>query len=578
MKLKTLALACASTFVVGCATQHTSSVNQAPAAELSTPYTLKSGGEISERQKHLSISHAKLAFSFDFDKEIVFGNTTLTLQAPLPQQEISVDLDTRFAIESVWLNGTELPAEQFSNLEGELIVSPNSSVAFPATLRIVYSGHPRTPIRAPWDGGVMWEETPDGHPWLATAVQGEGCDLFWPCIDQPYGEPANTELFITVPKPLVAASNGVLVATEEKGNDRTFHWQTKSMHNTYGIALNIAPYEKLTKSFTSIYGNTYPLTYYHLPENEEKAEALFAELPEMITFFERMIGPYPFANEKVGIVQTPHLGMEHQTINAYGNEYRKDDAGYDWLMQHEFAHEWFGNQLTNDNWDHMWLHEGFGTYMQPLYAQYLHGNEAYFVKLNAQRKGLANAHPIVSNELMSEEDVYEKGPAGDIYAKGSWVIHTLRGLMGDEPFFRSVTELVYGRVDPQPGNFEPIFANTQDFIDIVNKNSEHNLDWFFDVYIFSAALPILDVARTENEVTFTWKTEGDLPFPMPLEVSVNGKVTTLDMQNQTSLMVTEYDVVVADPNSKVLRYEQRFEDYKAWQEAQAEMRKKQTEK
>ena len=190
----------------------------------------------------------------------MFGDTTLTLQAPSPQQEISVDLDTRFAIESVWLNGTELPAEQFSNLEGELIVSPNSSVAFPATLRIVYSGHPRTPIRAPWDGGVMWEETPDGHPWLATAVQGEGCDLFWPCIDQPYGEPANTELFITVPKPLVAASNGVLVATEEKGNDRTFHWQTKSMHNTYGIALNIAPYEKLTKSFTSIYGNTYPLT------------------------------------------------------------------------------------------------------------------------------------------------------------------------------------------------------------------------------------------------------------------------------------------------------------------------------
>ncbi len=577
MKLKMLALACASSFIVGCATQPASSVNPIHAAELSTPYTLKTGGEIPERQQNLSISHATLAFSFDFDKEILFGDTTLTLQAPSPQQEISVDLDTRFAIESVWLNGTKLPEQQFSNPEGELIVSPNSDVAFPATLRVVYSGHPRTPIRAPWDGGVMWEETPDGHPWLATAVQGEGCDLFWPCIDQPYGEPATTELLITVPKPLVAASNGVLIDTQEKGNDRTFHWKTKSMHNTYGIALNIAPYEKLTQNFTSIYGNTYPLTYYHLPENEDKAKALFAELPEMITFFERMIGPYPFADEKVGIVQTPHLGMEHQTINAYGNEYRKDDAGYDWLMQHEFAHEWFGNQLTNDNWDHMWLHEGFGTYMQPLYAQYLHGNEAYFVKLNAQRKGLANAHPIVSNELMSEEDVYEKGPAGDIYAKGSWVIHTLRGLMGDEDFFRSVTELVYGRVDPKPGNFKPIFANTQDFIDIVNKNSTHNLDWFFDVYLFSAALPKLDVARTENDVTFTWKTEGDLPFPMPLEVSINGKVTTLDMQNQTSLTVSQYDVVIADPNSKVLRYEQRFEDYKAWQEEQAEMKKKQTE-
>lgn len=576
MKLKALTLACAASFTFGCATQSVVPKSQTISPqELSTPYTLKTGGAIPARQQNLTVDKAVLSFSFDFDNEVLHGDTTLTLNASAPQQEISVDLDTRFTIESVWLNGSKLAAKAYNNTYGELIVSPAAEIQFPVQLRVVYQGHPRTPKRAPWDGGVMWEKTPEGAPWLATAVQGEGCDLFWPCIDQPYGEPGETELFVTVPKPLVAATNGVLIDIEDQGEEHTYHWQTKSVHNTYGIALNIAPYQQLKQNFTSIYGNTFPLTYYHLPENEDKAQALFAELPEMITFFERMIGPYPFADEKVGIVQTPHLGMEHQTINAYGNKYRKDDGGYDWLMQHEFAHEWFGNQLTNDNWDHMWLHEGFGTYMQPLYAQYLHGNEAYFVKLNAQRKGLANAHPIVSNKLMSEEDVYEKGPAGDIYAKGSWVLHTLRGLMGDADFFSSVTELVYGRPDPKPGNFAPVFANTQDFIDIVNNKSTQNLDWFFDVYLFSAKLPKLVVERSDTEVSFAWQTENDLPFPMPLEVSVNGELVTLDMQQTNSIEVTKLDTVIADPNSKVLRYEQRYEDLKAYKAAQAKKTPKQ---
>jgi aminopeptidase N len=570
MKRKALTLACASTLVFGCATSSPTPNDQTvKPQELSTPYTLKTGGEISPRQKDITVDKAILSFSFDFDKEILHGDTKLTLHAPAPQKEVSVDLDTRFEIEDVWLNGNKLAKSDYTNTYGELIIAPSATISFPAQLRVVYSGHPRTPIKAPWDGGVMWEKTPDGAPWLATAVQGEGCDLFWPCIDQPFGEPKETELFVSVPKPLVAATNGVLIDIKEQGEERTYHWKTKSVHNTYGIALNIAPYEQLKEEFTSIYGNTFPLTYYHLPENEDKAKALFAELPDMITFFERMIGPYPFAEEKVGIVQTPHLGMEHQTINAYGNQYRKDDGGYDWLMQHEFAHEWFGNQLTNDNWDHMWLHEGFGTYMQPLYAQYLHGNEAYFVKLNAQRKGLVNAHPIVNNKLMSEEDVYEKGPAGDIYAKGAWVLHTLRGLMGDDAFFRSVTELVYGRPDPKPGNFSPVFANTQDFIDIVNKNSSQNLTWFFDVYLYSAKLPELVVDRTDTKATFSWKTENNLPFPMPLEVSINGKVVTLDMQNNATVEVTKFDTVIADPNSKILRYEQRYEDFKAYRAAKA---------
>ena len=558
-QLTAIAAAVAITSLSACSSTESSDVVKATE---STAYSLKSGGQVAPLQQGLTVEHADLTFAFDFDNKILMGTTTLTLKGEGSRSAFSVDLDSVFTVNSVAVNGESLAASQYRNVGGELQITPSSEVALPLTVTISYEGQPRIPVRAPWDGGVMWEKTPDGANWLATAVQGEGCDLFWPCIDQPHGEPNQTDLHIQVPKPLVAASNGVLVDVTDNGDTRTYHWQTRSAHNTYGIALNIAPYEKLETTYSSIYGNTYPIVYYHLPGNEQQAKVLFDEIPTMLTFFERMIGPYPFGNEKVGVAQTPHLGMEHQTINAYGNEYKKDEFGFDWLLQHEFAHEYFGNQVTNDNWDHMWIHEGLGSYMQPLFAQYLSGDVAYMTYLNNQRKGLINTHPIVSNKLMEVEQVYERGvgPALDIYYKGSWIMHTLRNLIGDDAFFSAVRELVYGTDQPKPGNFTTIYRNTQDFIEIVNRRTGKDLSWFFDVYLYQPKLPKLVETRTEDSVTFSWNTPQNLPFPMPLEVSVNGEVQVLDITSPKTITVTPFDVVIADPNSKVLRYEARYDN------------------
>ncbi len=558
-QLTAIAAAVAITSLSACSSTESSDVVE---ANESTPYSLKSGGQVAPLQQGLTVEHADLTFAFDFDNKILMGTTTLTLKGEGSRSAFSVDLDSVFTVNSVAVNGESLAASQYRNVGGELQITPSSEVTLPLTVTISYEGQPRIPVRAPWDGGVMWEKTPDGANWLATAVQGEGCDLFWPCIDQPHGEPNQTDLHIQVPKPLVAASNGVLVDVTDNGDTRTYHWQTRSAHNTYGIALNIAPYEKLETTYSSIYGNTYPIVYYHLPGNEQQAKVLFDEIPTMLTFFERMIGPYPFGNEKVGVAQTPHLGMEHQTINAYGNEYKKDEFGFDWLLQHEFAHEYFGNQVTNDNWDHMWIHEGLGSYMQPLFAQYLSGDVAYMTYLNNQRKGLINTHPIVSNKLMEVEQVYERGvgPALDIYYKGSWIMHTLRNLIGDDAFFSAVRELVYGTDQPKPGNFTTIYRNTQDFIEIVNRRTGKDLSWFFDVYLYQPKLPKLVETRTEDTVTFSWNSPQNLPFPMPLEVSVNGEVQVLDITSPNTITVTPFDVVIADPNSKVLRYEARYDN------------------
>ncbi|GGF67506.1 M1 family metallopeptidase [Alteromonas lipolytica] len=538
--------------------------NATTASVESTAYTLKSGGHIPALQQGVSVEHATLNFAFDFNNEVLFGDTTLRLTSESAKPSVSVDLDTVFTIDEVQLNGQIIQPEHYTNTHGELIITPTSAPVFPLTVSVKYHGHPRTPPNAPWDGGVMWEQTPNGKPWLATAVQGEGCDIFWPCIDHPMGEPKTADIFITVPKGLVAASNGVLVDTTTTAEQSTYHWQTRSAHNTYGIALNVGPYDKVESTYHSVYGNSYPIVYYYLAGNGDKAQQLFDEIPPMLTFFERMIGPYPFADEKVGIVQTPHLGMEHQTINAYGNEYKKDEFGFDWLLQHEFAHEYFGNQVTNDNWDHMWIHEGLGSYMQPLFAQYLNGDLAYKTYLNNQRKGLINTHPIVSGKEMEVEQVYERGvgPALDIYYKGSWIMHTLRYLIGDQAFFDSVKILLYGTANPMPGQFSTLYRNTGDFINIVNKQTGQDLNWFFNVYLYQPELPEILQQRSDTKLKLSWLTPGDLPFPMPVEVSVNGKVTTLHLPQQNTLSVTPKDVVIVDPQSKLLRVEPRYNHVK----------------
>jgi aminopeptidase N len=537
--------------------------------ETTSAYSLKSGGEMPSSQQGLNVKHADLGFTIKPDQQIIDGVTTLTLMTTTPRKSFSVDLDRVFHISEVLVNGQVLAPELYSNPDGMLLVKQAVSGEFTVTIK--YNGQPRVPVRAPWDGGLMWEKTPNGADWIATAVQGEGCDLFWPCIDHPSGEPTKVDLHINVPKPLVAASNGVLLNVTDEGATRTYHWQTKSLHNTYGIALNIAPYELLETKFTSVYGNTLDIQFFHLPERTEKAKILFAEIPEMINFFERMIGPYPFGQEKVGIAETPHLGMEHQTINAYGNEYKKDQFGYDWLMQHEFAHEWFGNQLTNDDWDHMWLHEGFGSYMQPLFAQYLHGDLAYKANLAKQRTGIVSKSPLVSNQVREVEQVYQHdtGPGGDIYTKGSWVLHTLRYLIGDDAFFKATKQLVYGTTDPQPGNFTPVFKNSADFVNIVNTITGKDMSWFFDVYLYQADLPKLVVDRKDNAITVQWEIENNKPFHIPVELSINGKITTLDLTKPVTLAINKMDVVILDPNSKILKYDQHIVDFQNFRKEQS---------
>jgi aminopeptidase N len=519
-----------------------------------TEFTYHTGLARAPQQEAVVFELADLKFKVDPANKHLDGDATLTFRAIKPVDALVVDLDRNFKVASVEVDGAKVA--NWSNPEGRMTVPLAKPLAAGdvAKLRIVYDGKPHVAKRAPWDGGFVWATAPTGEPWVASAIQGNGCDLFWPCIDHPQGEPLQVDQHVTVPAPLVSAGNGIAMGMDEKDGWRTYHWRTKNP-DTYAISLNIGPYELLEAPYKSRYGNTFPMQFWHLKDRTAKAKELFAEFTPMLDFFEEVIGPYPFADEKMGVVETPHLGMEHQTINAYGNEYKKSEYGYDWLLQHEFAHEYFGNQLTNKDWDDMWLHEGLGTYMQPLYMQWLRGDMEYHANLMKQRATLANQHPVVSGKPMREEDVYsdERGPGHDIYYKGSLVMDTLRHLLGDKAFFDATRLAVYGRIDPKPGNFKPIYANTQDYVAAVNKVTGKDYKWFFDVYLYQPALPDLVATRANGQLNLEWKTGGK-PFPMPVDVRVGDKVETVAMTNgKGSLPIAADQSFTLDPHSKVLR-------------------------
>ena len=532
-----------------------------------TALTMASGGPIEPARAALRLDHVDLAIEVLPETEKLRGVATLTLTTAVPQSRLLIDLDKNLPVSAVSIDGEALAPGSWSNPAGRLAISLARPIAAgkQVAARITYGGTPHVAIRAPWDDGIVWARTRDGKPWVATTAQGYGCDLFWPCLDFPAGEPQAIDLHVTVPAGLQAPSNGVLQKVETLPDGRTtWHWRARAT-NPYGIALNVAPYRELKADYASRFGNTIPMHYWYTGGRDAAAAGLFAEFAPTLDFYEAVVGPYPWSDEKLGVVETPHLGMEHQTINAYGNEYRKDSTGFDWLFHHELAHEWFGNQVTAANWDDFWIHEGYAQYMQPLYGRWREGEARYAVMMHEFRLMIANKAPIVSGRVMTSEQVYEEaqgGPAGDIYYKAAWMLHTLRNTIGDAAFTEVTRRLVYGRNDPRPGNFKPRFSSTPEYVALVNQVTGKDYGWFFDVYLREAALPELIETRDGGKLTLRWKAPGDRPFPLPVEVAVDGKVELLAMLGGSAVLDAPVDAhIVVDPAARVLRRSGAVEAY-----------------
>jgi aminopeptidase N len=196
--------------------------------------------------------------------------------------------------------------------------------------------------------------------------------------------------------------------------------------------------------------------------------------------------------------------------------------------------------------------------------------------MDEQRNRITNRAPIVSGTIRTEEEVYNDnggGPGGDIYYKGAWMLHTLRGLIGDKAFFDATRLLVYGRTDPKPGNVAPRYGSTADFERAVAHVTGRDYRWFFDVYLRQAALPELIATRNGDRLDLRWAAPNGLPFPMPVEVKVDGRIEQVAMSGGSGTLTVPADAhVTLDPMARVLKRSAAVEAYLAWQAAHRDQR------
>ncbi|HSI73888.1 MAG TPA: M1 family metallopeptidase [Fimbriimonas sp.] len=511
-----------------------------------------SGGALRFEQAVYDVQSYDVSIRANPERKTISGVTVMTAKAVVPSNVILLDLDEPYQVSAVRDGAGKALRYERGKDTIRIWFPMTKQVGEEIKTSVEYAGSPRVAPNPPWIGGFMWSKTPSGAPWISVALQMDGADLLYPCKDHPSDKPSMAAMHITVPDPLIAVGPGKFEGSRKNSDGTsTYDWKMTNPIPNYSIVFNAAPYKLVEDTAKSVAGGTIPIKFYVLPEDAAKAPLLLLELKKYLAFMEKYVGPYPFRSQKLGLVETPHLGMEHSTAIAYGNQFRFGADGLDWLLLHEFGHEWWANLVTASDWRDFWIHEGFQTYMDTLYQEHLGKPDAYFSAMRAKVRGLGNRLPVAPRAITAANELYN----GDIYDKGALVLHSLRYLIGDGAFFRSLRRMAYPTpaMEALTDGRQTRLVTTDDFLTIAEEESGQKLGWFFDVYLRQPKLPRLVSSVSGDTLNLTWETPDNLPFPMPADVVVDGKATRLPMIGGKGSIHFSGAAPTIDPKGWVLR-------------------------
>ena len=507
-----------------------------------------SGGKLSSNQAAMDVTHYTIKLKVDPYKQTISGIVNISFILIGKPDKIEIDLLDDFHVSGTAIDGMNL---SFTHKNHKILIEyPGLDLFKTHYLEIKYSGKPPVAKNPPWDGGFTWEKSEDGHPWIAVSCQTNGAYIWYPCKDHPSDKPDGVDISITVPDPLTVAANGVIQSIHSEGDKwTTWHWRTEYPISTYNVNFT-AGYFEVVERTGYILDKPLNMVYYVLPEKRDGAEGLLKDAEEYLNFYARNFGQYPWMKEKFGLVHTPYWGMEHQTINAYGNNYKKTKLGYDFLMFHEMGHEWWGNYLSVADWADFWIHEGFDTYAEALYIEEKFGKKTAksFVN-NRYKKNIQNEQAVVPERNTSTEYKTDN----DVYYKGAHILHSLRYLIGDEVLRESLKEFIQ-----MPKELPQNQTSTKEFISLIHNNSGQNIQWFFNQYLFKNDLPVLiveeEIIKNKKFIDLWWENEG---FKMPVEIrfeSFDGERNRkLDLNNSpTRIAIPLKSDLLIDPENWLL--------------------------
>jgi aminopeptidase N len=453
----------------------------------------------------------------------VAGYNGITYRVLTPARELQIDLMEPLVVDSMRQDGTNIPYRR----EGAAFFAALPSAPRAGTLKTItvyYHGKPQIARNPPWQGGFTWTTDSLGRPWVVTTDQGMGASVWWPNKDTQADEPDSQRVALTVPSALQDVSNGRLRSTTRNADGTTtYEWFVKNPINNYAIAVAAGNYAHYSETYNGLKG---PLTvdYWPLDYNLAAAKRQWPQVRSMLACFEHWFGPYPWYEDGYKLIEVPNTGMEHQSAVSYGNwfanGYRKRESsgtglGFQWdfIIVHESAHEWFGNNVTaKDNAD-MWVHESFANYAEGIYTECLAGKDAGARYIVGNRRGIRNDRPIIPAYGVNDQG------SGDMYPKGGEMLHTIRQLVNDDAKWRAILtgmNRTFWHQTVTGAQIEAFFT-TQTGV---------KLDKVFDQYLRTAKVPAFEYAITGDTLRYRWADV--VPgFDMPVRVTLAWPTMTL---------------------------------------------------
>ena len=510
---------------------------------------LSYGGKLKPEQANMDIQHYTIVLTLNIPDKSINGYTDVDLILQQPATEILLDLMDSLKVDKVWVNNKPATFTHAAHLLH--ITNAQPFAAGNTVVRVQYGGHPLIAKRPPWEDGFTFTQDSLGHPWVAITAEGTGGKIYFPAKDHPSDEPdKGVDMKITVPKGLVVAGPGLLQGVTTKKNQSTYHWKTNYTISNYSILFNVGDYTVVKRTYTSITGAKIPVEFYVLKLDSAKANHLLDLLEIEARVKEKYFGEYPWAKEKMGVVETPHLGMEHQTMIAYGNKFKYTNIGgqdFDWLLNHEFGHEWWGNKVTAKDWADYWVHEGIGSFGDALYTYEKEGEEAYERIYQKSIVNIKNDKPIVLGKDIAEEDAYHP----DIYSKGSFFMHTLRYVMGDAVFFSTLKKFATDSMYTYTH-----LVTTDDVLKLFSEGYGKSLSPLFNLYLYTTDKLGINVKQTAYN-TYTIKLD-NINMPLPVDITTNEGTTKQMVDNKKGVVVKSTTLPLIDTHTfyiKKITYE-----------------------
>ena len=500
-------------------------------------------GTINENRNWWDVTCYTIGIYPNFINKTIEGKNEIQFKVVKPGMKMQIDLQAPMKISRVYWKEKE--SLSFSNDGNVYYIDFKESLPVYSiqTITIVFQGNPQIAKKPPWDGGWIFKEDKLGRPWMSVACQGLGASAWYPCKDHQSDEPDSAFINVAVPDTLVAIANGRFMGKKSyAAGETTYKWKVVNPINNYNIIPYIGKYVNWHEDFAGEKGNL-DCDYWVLDYNLDAAKEQFKQVALTLKAFEHWFGPYPFYEDGYKLIESPHLGMEHQSAVAYGNKFKNGYLGrdlsgtgwglkWDFIIVHETGHEWFGNNITSTDIADMWLHEGFTNYSETLFTDYHFGKTAGNEYLIGTRKGIQN-----KKNIIGEYGVNSEG-SGDMYPKGGNLLHLIRQLVDYDEKFRQIMRGLNKTFYHQT-------VTTQTIENYISENSGINLSKIFDQYLRTNQIPILEYKKINGLLNYRW-TNCVTNFDMPIKIK-DSKIwlhpTTQwqeqQMQNDLNLMIDE---------------------------------------